>query len=876
MNRTALLMCLALSFPLLAQAVPDPQREQPPAAPAKAAIVAPTLLGDPVVADYPQAAAQSGQGTRVVLELTVDEKGLPLDVRVLGAPQPPFDDSALAAAQRLRFSPATQEGKPLAVRLQYAFNFTPPPPPAEKPAAEKPVNLSGTVRERGSRRKLAGINVTVPSADLETLTDAKGHFELHGVPPGQAQVVIWATGYKRFTADERVTETERTEVDYRIEPVYSSPYDVTVEGERERREVSRTEISSAEIEKIPGAQGDALKIVEDLPGVARTSPIGGGALVIRGSKPGDSLVYLDGEPIPLLYHFGALSSTVNPDLLEGIEFIPGNFSATYGDLTGGLVEVKTRKLREEFHGYANVNLLESSALVEGAIPGVPGLSLALAGRRSYIDILLRATVPANSDFGFTAAPAYYDAQFRVDYRPPGSPHQLSLLALTSNDKLGILIKRPSDGDPNLSGDIDTETGFSQLRLKHIYRNGRFSLETVGMYENVVLRFRLGTNAFQLLGHDTFLRSTGSFDLLDTLGFSVGIDAANRRLQVSAKLLSSFLFREGDFNGQGPRPDASTLDFPSALFTRVSPGLWAEARWKLLPDLTLTPGLRLDAFHYGVAEPRTTATLTPRLSARWELDPTFTLKGGFGFYSEGARNGDAARPFGNPNVLPERAWQATLGTELRPLPGVLLTVEGFYKGLGDLIVRTGATEQLNGQTVPRNLDNAGLGKVYGLEVLLRKELTERFFGWVAYTLSRSDRVDRPGEPQRLFDFDQTHNLTVIASYKLGAGWQLGARMRIISGNPNTPVIGSRYLAQYDAYVPIYGPTNSERSPAFHQLDVRLDKTWTFDAFLLDLYLDVLNTYNHRSIEGLAYSYDFSQQAYFKGLPVLPTLGMKGSF
>src|SRR6266550_5005892 len=77
------------------------------------------------------------------------------------------------------------------------------------------------------------------------------------------------------------------------------------------------------IYRVPGAQGDAVKIVEDLPGVARTSPIGGGLLVVRGSKPGDSLVYLDGEPIPLLFHFGALSSTVNPDLLSGIDYIPG-------------------------------------------------------------------------------------------------------------------------------------------------------------------------------------------------------------------------------------------------------------------------------------------------------------------------------------------------------------------------------------------------------------------------------------------------------------------------------------------------------------------------------------------------------------------------
>ena len=879
---TPALLIFALALPVLAQAVPDPQGE--PAAPKAPApppqpkpILPPTLQGDPVLADYPPAQVAQGRGARVVIELTVDEAGQPQGARVLTPPQPGFDESALAAAQKLRFTPARSGEKPIAVRIQTAFNFAPPPLPEPLEAASlKPVTLAGTVRERGTRRRLPGLEVAVPAAGITALTDAKGHFELPGVPPGKANIVIAAAGYQRFTAEERITENERTEVDYRLEPVFSSPFELTVEGERERREVSRTEISSAEIEKIPGAQGDALKIVEDLPGVARTSPIGGGALVIRGSKPGDSLVYLDGEPIPLLYHFGALSSTVNPDLLEGIEFIPGNFSATYGDLTGGLVEVRTRKLREEPHGYANINLLETSALLEGAIPGVPGLSLALAGRRSYIDLVLRAVLPANGDFGFTTAPTYYDGQFRLDYRPPGSAHQLSLLALTSDDALGVLLKRPTEQDPNLSGDIDTETGFQQLRLKHSYRKGHFSLQTVAMVEKILLRFQVAANSFQLLGHNQFFRSTGSWEIADDLGFSVGVDLANRRNQVSAQLLRSFLYREGDFNSQGPRPDASTLFLPTTYFDRFSPGLWIEARYQPLPHLTLTPGLRFDAFHYAPAEPQTTVTLTPRLSARWELNPKLTLKGGFGFYSEGARNGDAARPFGNPQVLPERAWQATLGTELRPLPGVLLTAEGFYKRLTDLIVRTDATQALNGQTVPQLLDNAGTGKVYGIELLLRKELTERFFGWLAYTLSRSDRVDRPGDAQRLFDFDQTHNLTAIASYKLGAGWQLGVRLRLISGNPDTPVLGSRYLAQYDTYLPVYGATNSRRDPLFHSLDVRLDKTWTFNNFLLDAYLDVLNAYNHRSIEGTAYSYDYSQRSFFKGLPVLPTLGVKGSF
>jgi TonB family protein len=868
--RRALALAL-FSSAALAQPVPDPQpAQQPPQAPAET--LTPPKLVEQVPAAYPPGASGAA---RVVLQVDIDVQGLPRDVKVLSPPQPGFDESALAAAQKLRFEPARRGDAPIAVRIQYAFNFAPPPTPAAEAPHELPVNLSGEVRERGTRRKLAGIEVT--AGDKSALTGKDGRFELRGLPEETpVQIVIAAPGYLRFTASETIPRGQKLAVEYRLQPEYASPYEATVEGERERREISRTTLSRQETDRVPGAQGDAVKIVEDLPGVARTSPIGGGLLVIRGSKPGDSLVYLDGEPIPLLFHFGALSSTFNPDLLDAIDYIPGNFSAAYGDLTGGLVEVRTRKLRDEPHGYANLNLLEASALVESGIHEIPGLTLALAGRRSYIDYVLRALVPSGGDVGLTVAPRYYDAQFRLDYKPPGSAHQFSFLALTSDDALGLLIQRPAAQDPNLSGSVDAETNFSQFRLKHEWRSGTASVTTVAMFEHVLLRFVVGPSNFLLNGHDFFLRSTASQDLSDTLGFSAGVDFANRRVQVGAVFRQSFLFREGDFNTQGPRPDDATVTLPPTLFNRLSPGAWVEARYRILPNLLLTPGLRADLYRYSPREPNTTGTVTPRLSARWEVSPRYALKGGIGLYSEGARNGDAAQPFGNPAILPERAWQATLGVEVRPLPGVFASLETFYKGLSDLIVRTDALETVNGVTRARLLDNAGTGRVFGLEVLIRKELSDRLFGWIAYTLSRSDRIDRPGEPRRLFDFDQTHNLTAVASWRFAGNWQIGARIRIISGNPDTPVTGSRYLADFDAYLPIYGPANSLRLPLFHQLDVRLDRTWTFDSWMLDAYLDVLNAYNHRSIEGSVYSYDFSQHAYFEGLPVIPTLGVKGSF
>ena len=870
-GRAAILLIAFAAAGASAQPVPDPQPEEKRAAPAEP-ITPPRPVGPAIEAAYP---AGETAGARVVLELDIDAQGQVAAARVVTPPQPRFDESALAAARQLRFEPARRGPQPLPVRIQFAFNFAPPPVPAA-PSAQ-PVNLSGTVRERGSRRRLSGIEVAVPAAERSAISDPQGQFELRGIPEGAVDLVVAAPGYQRLATRVVVEPGKRTDIALLLEPLFANPFEATVEGERERDELSRTTITTSEIQRIPGAQGDALKVIEDLPGVARTSPIGGGLLVIRGSNPGDSLVYLDGEPIPLLYHFGAISSTVNPDLLEGVDFIPGNFSATYGDLIGGLVEVRSRKLRDEFHGYANLNLLEASAMVESAVPDVPGLSVALAGRRSYIDYILRAAA-SGGDLSFTVAPRYYDAQLRLDYRPPGSNHSLQFLALTSDDALGLLLSRPPDQDPNVSGNIDTETGFQQLRLKHSWRSGAVGVDSIAMFERLLLRFAIAQQDLDILSHDLFLRSTVHVDASDALSLSVGIDLANRRATVSASFQQSLAVREGEFNNQGPRIDEPLTTLAPTLVNRFSPGLWAEARIRPFPELTITPGLRLDSYVYGVAarDRTTTSTISPRVTARWEPSAVWAFKAGAGLYSEGARNGDAVRPFGNPGVLPQRAFQITAGAEMRPTPGVFLGAEAFYKRLSDVIVRSPDVQLVDGQALPVILDNAGVGRVVGVEVLLRKELTSRLFGWLAYTYSRSQRIDRPGEPWRLFDFDQTHNLTAIASYKLPRGWQIGARFRLITGNPETPVVGSRYLAPLDVYLPIYGATNSSRVPPFSQLDVRIDKVWTFDAWTLDAYVDVLNAYNRRAIEATLYSYDFGQSQYLRGLPIIPTLGVKGSF
>ena len=195
----------------------------------------------------------------------------------------------------------------------------------------------------------------------------------------------------------------------------------------------------------------------------------------------------------------------------------------------------------------------------------------------------------------------------------------------------------------------------------------------------------------------------------------------------------------------------------------------------------------------------------------------------------------------------------------------LGVEGFYKNLERVIVANDAGLRF---------DNGGIGRIYGLEVAGRANPVGRFFGFVSYTLMRSERRDGPGEPWRLYNFDQTHILTLSGVYRLGRGWEAGATFRLISGNPTTPVVGSLYDANTDLYIPLSGATNSARNPFFHRLDVRIEKIWRFQSWKLALYLDVQNVYNRQNPEGIQYNYDYRQSAVISGLPIIPSLGVRG--
>jgi hypothetical protein len=139
------------------------------------------------------------------------------------------------------------------------------------------------------------------------------------------------------------------------------------------------------------------------------------------------------------------------------------------------------------------------------------------------------------------------------------------------------------------------------------------------------------------------------------------------------------------------------------------------------------------------------------------------------------------------------------------------------------------------------------------------MTDNFFGWLSYSYSVSRRKDGPDEEERYFDNDMTHNLKAVVNYKPSRYWSFGLRYEYATGTPYTDLhnVETVYDVDNDEYRPVYdGPINEERGKPYHQLDLRIDKYWLFNHFILSTYLDVRNVLQNKNATDIEYNKDYT--------------------
>ncbi|MFZ5894827.1 MAG: TonB family protein [Myxococcota bacterium] len=814
-------------------------------------------------AQYPAEAWKAGLQANVVLALDIDENG---QVTKTEVPQPAghgFDEAAQKAALKLVFKPARKRERPIKARILFQYSFHSTPAPAE-PEEVKPklARLSGTVTITGGTAPVAGAKLTIlRDAKLisELQADPHGHFELGDLEPGQYDVIVEADGFEVYQATENCVAGEETIVAYAISPVTEN-ISIVVEGAHPPREVTRRSMTRRELSRIPGTSGDALRALQNLPGVARP-PALSGLLVVRGNADRTTPVLVDGLWVPNIYHFGGLSSVIPTEMLDEVNFYPGNFSVRYGRALAGVVDAHLRETRQDnrYHGLVQLDLIDARAMLEGPVPFAKNWNFIGGFRRSHVDAWL-APLLEDRNTDIKAAPVYYDYQLIFDNRPTDNSY-LRIGFIGFDDRFRLVNQSAAT-----SGQFDTINstyGAGIIYDNQLSENIKFHLTLTAARNRV--RFAVSTTEFDTTAYGNILRSEISWHMRPGVTLRTGIDS----------LLAPF-----KVNGQFPEAAAanapstnSPLAAPAQVFNDSGliffPAIYGEMDMRPSRRMQVVSGVRAD---YTLQTGR--VDVAPRLTARYDIVPNFprtTLKAGSGFFFQAPDLIELVLKDKDTDLRSQRSFQNSLGVEQQLSNNLKFSVEGFFNLLDNLITRSPSAD---GRL---RYNNNGRGRIFGSEFMLRYEADDHFFGWISYTLSRSERTWVPGGPSELFYLDQTHILTALGSYDLGKGWEIGLRFRYVTGNLYTPCTGSIFSGIATSYLCINGPQFSKRLPPFNQLDLRIDKRWKFSNFSLSAYLDLINAYNRKNPDFIQYSYDYTaSQAQTGSLPIVPSLGLRGEF
>jgi hypothetical protein len=722
--------------------------------------------------------------------------------------------------------------------------------------AQEAQHAHGKITDATTGKPVPGATIFNTDTGEMVVTDDEGNFEFL-TSEGAAHLVVIDPSYAKtpshFDGEHAVTIA--------LEPVSVRGEEILVEAERERSSSGETTMRREEIARVPGSRGDALAAVKNLPGVANTQGFGPNAgLVIRGSSPSDSRIFVDGFEIPILYHLGGIQSVLPTEMIDDLVYTPGAFGVELGKASAGTIQVASRRGGDELAGFAEVSFINASTMLQGPL-GKKG-SFAIAARRSYIDAVIPLVVSDSDSLSFTALPRYYDYQARFDYAL-SKRLELSAFIFGSDDKFAV---ETDQQDPDEPSRFKNTTRFTRAIATVAYDAGAVynKLSVSGLTQRV--GFELGDDRFLRLTPDSIaVRDDARFQVHDKVAIIAGGEAEYAQVGVRVKLPRPP--KEGD-----PTEPNLTHD-PLLDVDQVSDGTnlatWAAVEVRPVARFKATAGVRVDNFRRNDA-----VVVQPRVQTRLKLDRSTSILAAGGLYTRPPDNQDENL---QTSLQPERSWQSSVGVENKLAPGLTMTTTIYYNDRSDLITAAGARSDAMSSDGTSTYTNEGVGRSYGAEILLQAR-TKKFFGWAAYTYARSERKDHEMSETRLFDSDQTHNLILLGSYKLGRDdrWQIGARFQLTSGAPYTPVIGAVFNSDINNYSAEFGRINSQRNPAQHQLDIRVDRAFKFKDWKLSGYLDVANVYMNAPVLQYDYNRNYTERTETKGIPILPSIGVRGEF
>ncbi|HEY3497749.1 MAG TPA: TonB-dependent receptor [Polyangiaceae bacterium] len=566
--------------------------------------------------------------------------------------------------------------------------------------------------------------------------------------------------------------------------------EVVVRGERpERAQPGAVTLTREETTAVPGTFGDPLRVVEAMPGVV---PIMSGLpqFFVRGAPPANVGYFIDGIDVPLLYHAFFGPSVLHPSMIESVDLFSGAPPVEYGRYAGPVVSANLRPLTHRLTGEANVRIIDAGAMAEAPFGGcdgadVPGCSrgsVRVGGRYAYTGLILDALGDAKLN--------YWDYQGNASY------------AVSRYDTLSVLAFGAYDffeaGGTSEQG--GGEVAFHRVDLRWDRAKG-----------NVHTRVALTG------GYD----STGGVEEATS---RVGMRSLRLRTELDAGLSDTVILRAG----ADGRVDDYTLDTDplllnfadySTLFpprTEIKAGAYLAAEIHPTSYINVVPGIRADVYS---DRGTTKVGVDPRISADFAVSRRVTIEQSLGVShqvpnfvpsvpaAQVALKSSSIRIAGKDYGLQQTlTWSG--GVRVKLPAEMTASAAVFRNGYFDALDPLGGKRDFS---IDREVINRR-SNIYsmGLELMLKRSLTKKLGGFLAYTLSHTEQAT--GNEESVSGFDRPHVLQAALGYSFGSGYLAGARAVFYSGVPEMNLETRPHF------------TSDRRGRPYFRMDLRFGKRW----------------------------------------------------
>ena len=595
--------------------------------------------------------------------------------------------------------------------------------------------------------------------------------------------------------------------------------------------------------KMPGSLGDPIGAITALPGVF--IPSSGGAPVVRGSSPEDNRYYIDGMPAGYIFHeFN--TSIFDENVVQDFQLYPAGFGAQYSEAIGAVFDIRLRNpVNQDFKTKLSASLLRTSAFFEGGVTENSAFYLSL--RYGLIHLFVpEDDEPDDDGLRIVTAPKDSDYQFKYHWDVDKN-NSVSLTMAGATDFAEADFTELSDQaqkNPDFQGQASIDRNFNSQGINWLYTGGsgqevNLTLANYGDSEEI----EWGDNYFLQLELDNILgRLRYSVPLHDSYTLSIGGEFNNKSYNYAARLV---LFTCSEFSvdcqvgRRDPVQDDRELSF-------VESSVFLINSWRVTNRFFVETGIQYSGNDY------TNEYFTnPKLSLSWTFNPAFEVFGSAGQYNRTPDIETILPVVGNPQLKSPRSDHFTFGLKGDLGSSWNWSIESYIKTFSELPLALDENEPDGEQLYSNDIE----GEVRGVDILINKDIVDRWYGWMALSLSESERTNLRTNATQTYTFDTPVIFNLVGNYKITSNWNTGLRYTYKSGEATTEIVGIRPNDDFPGqYLPEYGEPFQDRLPNFSRLDFRAERNFLFYNKDASFFIDILNLLNTTNVSERLLNYE----------------------